>query len=414
MKKRLLFSIALLFIILLFFFSQNESPKINWNETYYAEGSNPLDTQIFHDQLNSIFKINSVTKIRSNFYEFHQKEHHIIQKHNQLYISIDDDFQIDESSEKKLLEFVGQGNIAFVSAHQFSNSLLKNLNVSHTQQLINNSTNSYITQIVKDRKFQFKPKQTNLYTYFKNTTDVIELGKINFNYTNNNSKDFTATNFIVVKYKNGLFYLHTLPDIFTNYHLKYLKSDQIISEILSRIPKKINQNDVSYTQHILINYKTKSDDELINDPLRFIKKNKELNAAWNLIIAGGILFILINIKRKQQITPTIKPLKNTSVEFIKTISSLYQDTNNHKDIIQHKIHYFLHEVNVKYNLKTDTLDENFIKKLSIKSNSEENNIRELINTINQLKNISFGSIELLIQLNDLIEKFHTNTDSWKN
>ena len=88
-------------------------------------------------------------------------------------------------------------------------------------------------------------------------------------------------------------------------------------------------------------------------PLRFILRNPPLRYAWYIFLVGFLVFIIFHAKRKQRIIPIIKPLENTSVEFVRSIGNLYLNEGDAKDMMQKKVTYFLNKV------RTDLPDRYF-------------------------------------------------------
>ena len=125
-----------------------------------------------------------------------------------------------------------------------------------------------------------------------------------------------------------------------------------------------------------------------------------------LILA--VLFVIFNAKRRQRVVKIIKPLENTTVAFVKTISNLYFETQDHKNIIEKKSTYFLARIRTQYNLDTSKLDDDFIARLSLKSGVKKEKVATLINYIVWLRNKRQYFESNLIQLNKHIEEFYSN------
>ena len=115
--------------------------------------------------------------------------------------------------------------------------------------------------------------------------------------------------------------------------------------------------------------------------------------------------MLFNARRKQRAIPVINPLKNTTVAFTQTISSLYLKEQDHKNLVDKKIAYFLEKVRTKYLLNTNNLHKDFILLLAAKSGNEIRNTKYLINTIITLSKKSECSEEELLVLHKMIETF---------
>jgi hypothetical protein len=116
--------------------------------------------------------------------------------------------------------------------------------------------------------------------------------------------------------------------------------------------------------------------------------------------------MLFNAKRRQRVIPITEPVKNTTVEFAKTIGNLYFIEQNHKDIAEKKIVYFLEKIRKEYYLETTVLDETFINRLHQKTSKEKVDIVKAITKINYIKNSSTLSEKDLVELNTLIEKLN--------
>ena len=104
---------------------------------------------------------------------------------------------------------------------------------------------------------------------------------------------------------------------------------------------------------------------------------------WFLMVSliGLLLFMIFNARRKQRPIPIIEPLKNSTVEFTQTIANLYLKEQDHKNLVDKKIAYFLEKVRSKYLLNTTNLNKDFIEKLAAKSGNDLQRTKYLINTI---------------------------------
>jgi hypothetical protein len=115
--------------------------------------------------------------------------------------------------------------------------------------------------------------------------------------------------------------------------------------------------------------------------------------------------MLFNARRKQRAIPIINPLENTTVAFTQTIASLYLKEEDHKNVADKKIAFFLEKVRTKYLLNTANLNKDFIQHLAAKSGNEIENTNYLINTIITLHKRSECSKEELLILHKMIENF---------
>jgi hypothetical protein len=112
------------------------------------------------------------------------------------------------------------------------------------------------------------------------------------------------------------------------------------------------------------------------------------------------------MKRRQRVIPVITPLRNTTLDFIKTVSSVYFNQKDNSSIASKKINYFLEFVRQRFYLQTQHLDENFIQQLSRKSGVEKANVDYLVQLVGEVNSGYAVSDKLLLTLNHQIENFY--------
>ena len=207
--------------------------------------------------------------------------------------------------------------------------------------------------------------------------------------------DSTRVNYIKVKYYDGEFLLHSQPTAFTNFHLLKGNHFEYAQKVLSYIPKN----------NIYWFIKNQDGQVISQSPMRYILNQPALKWAWYIFLLGTLIFMIFNAKRKQRIIPIKKPLPNTTVDFTKTIGNLYYQEGDHDNIINKKIVYFLEKIRNVYLIDTNKLDDEFIKKLHLKSGKDISDIQRAVFLINTHRKSPHSSIEEdLIQINKAIEK----------
>jgi hypothetical protein len=139
--------------------------------------------------------------------------------------------------------------------------------------------------------------------------------------------------------------------------------------------------------------------------LRFILSNPALKYAWWVFLGGLVLFIFFNVKRKQRIVPIIEPLKNTSADFVKSIGNLYMQEGDFHDMMAKKAQYFLNKVRLDLLIDTQNLDEEFAKKLQMKTGKSTEMINEAVILIKKAQD-PYASVmkEDLARMNSLLDE----------
>lgn len=395
--KTLIFFLVLVLALIIFADSNKKKP-INWSTTYGINDKIPFGLKVFNDESKGLFKNQTVEKFSETPYEYIGNEvfEQVIVDDDTTAIyanektgtvfSISDFYKFDERSTEELLYFVEEGNTVFISSTTMSDVLKDSLNFdimlrNHIETklkstLVNSTTNFELDKGASDYYFS---------KFDKKTTTI--LGNIH-------DEKYVLPNFVEVKHGEGKFLLHLQPIAFTNYYL--LKNNyKYIESVCSHIDSKN------------IYWSVDGVGSSISDsPLRFIFSQPALKWAWYLGLFGIIIFMLFNAKRRQRVIPITEPVKNTTVEFAKTIGNLYFIEKNHKDIAEKKIVYFLEKIRKEYYLETTVLDETFMNRLHQKTSKEKADIVKVINKINYIKNSSSLTEKDLVELNTLIEKLN--------
>ncbi len=385
--------LVLIFVAIIAIDSKRPKP-IDWTPTYSIKDKIPYGMYVFNKEISSLLKNQKIQKFNNTPYEFLESKYDYDTlvanyKVKGTILNISGISTIDDESIKELCYFVSRGNAAFISSKTIPNSLLDTLKLKMDSEYNYSGTikNWVANKKLGTKKYQLTEGIGNNYFSKIDTLTTTVLGY--------QTGDSARVNFIKVKYSNGAFYLHTQPVAFTNFHL--LKKDhyEYAEKVLSYIP---NGTVFWYT-------KDQNGAVISDSPMRYILSQPALKWAWYLFLIGMFLFMIFNAKRKQRIVPILKPLPNTTIDFTKTIGNLYYQEGDHDNIIDKKIIYFLEKIRNEYLIDTNHLDDDFVKKLHLKSGKSLVSIKNAIFLINNHRRSPHNSIEEdLIQINNAIEE----------
>ena len=115
------------------------------------------------------------------------------------------------------------------------------------------------------------------------------------------------------------------------------------------------------------------------------------------------------MKRRQRIIPVIEPLKNSTVDFVNVVGQVYYEQRDNRNIAEKKILFFLEYLRTRYYLKTTTLDKEFAGRLSHKTGIAFEFAQDLVGNLNYIGSQGPVNDHDLIQLNQLIEQFYTQS-----
>jgi len=419
--------------LLVFFFAMiiiiqmTKPEKINWNPTYEKNGTNPFDLKVFYEELPGFFNEENVRQVKNTPYEY--LEAHPVTKKTKVtsprsYLFVDHSIKIDKTSIDHLLHFVAKGNAVFMSAQNFPKKLedVLKFDISNHPDYVGLKPTLYFKnpQFKNDTLHINQPFNNNYIKEInKKTTSVLGYQRLD---------SFQEVNFVKIKHGKGNFYLHSQPLAFTNYFMLKDTSYRYAEIVLSHLPKPISiiRNDGTKTivfqqcercsrshetnkacGNIIVDaYIPPAKRELGRSPLRFIWSQPPLKWAFIMALISLLVFVIFNAKRRQRIVPIIKPLENTTVDFVQTIGNLYLEAQDYQNIIDKKITYFLTQIRNDYLLLTDKLNDKFVQDLAAKSGKKIEDVEALVRMINHLKATQASSeIELKI-LNKAIEEFY--------
>lgn len=372
--------IFIIVMIILALLEVNKKETVNWRKNFDIHEKSPFGLFVFNNEAKTLFK-NNLKRIELAPYEYYsrnQKDFHNI-------VVIEN--EIDGASWKKILDQVSKGSDAM-------------LMVSRMPKEVSDSIGYY------DSEISFEEENVLKLTDKKYQNDFIKLDKFpsgrGFSFIKPGvqvlgktveKRNTDQANFIKVKFGKGNIYIHSEPLFLTNYYL--LKPGNI----------KYAQDVFSYLQDRETLWFIKSTSKESRFFMRFILSNPALKYAWWVLLGGLVLFIFFNAKRKQRIVPVIEPLKNTSLEFVKSIGNLYLQEGDFHDMMAKKAQYFLNKVRMELLIDTQNLDDEFAKKLQLKTGKPMEMINEAIHLIKKAQDPYAGVMkEDLVRINKLLDE----------
>jgi hypothetical protein len=396
MDKTLKLYIAALIgvIILIVFIDMNKTIPTNWRPTYSLDTKNPLDLYVFNHEVDKIFPKGNLKRVTVTPFEYFRKN-----KENANFLIIN--LNVYDLTDSVLLDRVRQGSTLWISAenyiHFFTDTLKLNYSSVENDFTLKRTDSVKLTLSMsnwKNRYFYFHPV-LNSYSFVgmdKATTTILG--------TMETPDGECFPNFVRVKYGKGTIFLHNQPGVFSNVALlDESNSADYITHILSYIPQ--DKPLIWFVQGQTIHTGRPVNDTSLSVIFRY----PALRMTWLLFVYGMLLYVLFNTRRRQRIVPVVKPLKNTTVEFVQTIGNLYFQEGSTSNMLGKKIIYFLDRVRNTYYLETSRLDNDFAIKLQSKSGKDKELIDAILTSIRDFQKLRTAIQVDLINFNNLIEEF---------
>ena len=391
MKENKRFIFIFVVLLVLYVIAQLYEPKkFDWTPTLRNNDKNPFGAVIPYTELKQLFPGVAIQSHRIPAYNvLHNKG-----ETSSAYILLEPEFSPDKPDLEELLEYVKKGNTVFLSAFDFDEKFLDTLGLkmkAYSSLLNVDSTSvNFVNPALKATE-NYTFKRSTIDGYFdsiKKFDSSVVLG------INQNNKP----NFVKIKYGEGEFLIHAAPLCFSNYFILYGNNREYVAKALSYISPAIT------TLHWDEYYK--SGREGASTPLRFFLSNNFLKWALWLTVAALLIYVFFEIKRRQRIIPVIEPLRNTTLDFVETVSSVYYSQHDNNSIARKKTQFWFDHIRQRYYLSTNNTDDSFIQQLQRKSGVPAELIKIIINNIQRAEIQPKVTDDLLLALSSSIDEFY--------
>ena len=306
---------------------------------------------------------------------------------------IGENFALKDRELRDVIEKVEEGNTLFLSCEHMTQNVIDMLFDFYTMtyEYEPKTTVHVLDEITPFRNT--KEKSFSFNAVFQNDTitrewrvfDEITIIGEELQLITSIQKGGDYPNFIVFKRGKGKIFLHTTPESLLNYQL--LKNDGALHAkfILQAFPKDQNAYWLDFAQLTRSkeepNYDDFSDDKKDRDEsyLQFLFSNANLRIGMLLAFFGCILFLIFRSKRQRPVIPLKQKARNTSVEFSRTVASIFLSRQNPHGLLQLQkknfydliARYFFIDLN-------DTNSARAIESLSQKANVPVDEIQKLL------------------------------------
>lgn len=383
--KYISFLVALvgLYFLLLYFMPR----KFNWLVTLYQKDKDPFGTYIFKSLIDNSW-IEGINTTNKTLYELEEME-------DPNLLILCQNFELTPSETETLLGQVNDGKTTIISAHQMDTIFTDSIGVRINQLSFDFYFETLWEQDSLGLRFISAPFDTvksfwlpmQLFPqYFESfdprTTEVIAEN------TNGNPV------LLKIRFGDGYLLLSSTPMAFSNFSMLKADNHEFVSGILSLL----QSGPLYWTEYYQLGRMEAT------TPLRYVLSEPSLKWALYLLMLTILISMVFEVKRKQRIIPVVSPLKNETLDFVKTISRLYYQKKDHKDLaVKKMIHFTDH---LKQHLYVDINDEisKVISKVASKTGSDEKEVKLLFDQMNYISNASYISPKELKLLLDRIDE----------
>ncbi len=375
-------------------FLQYMQPKpINWKRTYFKADKIPFGCYAIFNLLQSNYA-KSVEVNKQTLYNLNEQN----QGTQQTLVMVNETINLSKLDVKSLFAFLQKGNTVLLSANDFCKELKDTLQLKTESNFAFTSDN--LDSLLKKSAFSIKyvqPKNNMLATYTYPTiageSYFTKIDTTLFSVCAINKKEKPVL--IEATIGKGKLLLSSTPDVFGNLFIVNHTNRFYTYTLLS----KVKNNFFIWDEH----YKTFNVQE--KGLFQFIFDHNSLYMAYCILILGLLFFMVFEMKRKQRAIPIIRPLQNSTLEFVDVISHVYFNSKNHKHIAEESIHYFYFDVRRKYNVNTTQQGAEFYTTIHKLSGIAFDEIKQLFLYCENIKQAPSLTQYDLLELNDRINNF---------
>lgn len=428
-QYRVVIAIVIFLFALLTLAERNRPHPINWKLSFAKDDKIPYGGYILYQMLPSLFGDKPIEVVKQPMYnqflimedsywkqenEKGEEQEKWGQEHTQEdtdsrgtgqqdkneleplssnYVFISQNFEPDEVDIEYLLPFVHNGNDVFIAAETFDEHLTDTLGIAIERLWSWGITGKDSFELflahekLKDPiTYSFPSKVCGNYFSRFDTAQSTILGLVD---------DDKHVNFIKTKYGQGNFYLHVSPLLFTNYCLASKTKADYAEKVFTHLPN----NQVFWDEYYKPGRKESA------TPLRYVLSVVQTRWAIYVGLLGIALFMLFEAKRRQRIIPIVTPLRNTTLEFAKTVGMLYFQRGDHRDLAEKKITHFFGYLRQRHLIKQVHFERDFYELLSQKTGIPISNVEALFRNIIAIRTSTDIDPKTLIQLNQQIDDF---------
>ena len=389
--------------------------NVSWAETYTETSKAPYGSFALFELLKTYFPNQKFVEIKKGI----EEELIVDESTKANYFFIGEAQYLDTSDVYKLLSFAEKGNNVMVISKTIPFDLMDKIYFKECNEHLWDEL-----KVVFDTTADVALLHPNLkkesyhYTFYRNNkeqgyfwhyVDSVYICDKPFSFVPLGTLNDTLTNFARVAFGDGYFYFHTNPLLFTNIHLvedygkdyasavlSHLQEGTIYWDSYSRVPEFVGKN-----QNTPGTVAAPS-----STPLKYILSQASLAWAWYLSLALAMLYLIFGAKRKQRRIPVLEENKNTSLEFISTIGSLYFIQNDHRKLSLQKLKLFHAFVRNRYHIPAKEMDDIFVERLATKSEVDKAIINRIALFQKNIYSSNFVSEKTLIDLHQIMDQFY--------
>lgn len=354
--------------------TQDPKKETNWEVQYTMDSKDPYGFYLFGEILPGLFPGAKVHYIPSNAHIFTASS----QRQKSVYVILAGSMAFSEEEMLQLDNWMYEGNDVVMITNDWDSTLVNALSLevvdpgdyfSRDKALLQ-KTDTVLTRKADGQKgiYTYQRRYFNIFNqYWKPDSSLSHVTEIAWNAEG-------KPNAVALQIGEGRLIMVTNFLACSNYFLLQQHNREYLSDIMGFVSTDIKNLYIAVDQN---KRSSRSDWDIL-------WQHKATRAAIILSALGLLVYVLFGLKRRQKIIPEVAPLTNDAASFVETIAGLYYKTHDNKNLAQKMIQHFFEHVRSGYQLNTNTLDEAFVEKLSMRSGIGQAETSYLVTQIRQV------------------------------
>ncbi len=414
--------LGLLLIAVVVWLVQQNNRRFSWRETYRIESKEPYGCFAIYQLLQDYTPAKSVQPLTDSVAGQLPLD---MLEGPANYVFIGEGMYMRTEDLDDLLAFVGTGHSAFISCKVLPYDLMFHLyynecayepwddiRVKADTSISLNFAHPAIAA-ERDYEYTFINAHEATATYWpyigKEYFCDLEEGLVPIGFMED-----SLINFAKVPYGEGTFYLHTTPQVFTNFFvvnpagreyasraLSHLNPGPIYWDKYSGVPDEMARRNNDIARNVEPERRLYSE-----SPLQFILEQPPLAWAWYLLVVLALIYMLFRTRRRQRVIPIVDPNRNTSLQFLQTIGWLYYQKSSHQQVAVQAIKLWRTHVWDRYGLQWRHDDEQCRQQLIARSGLDAGLIDAIAKDVRNIPRYT-GLVEgELVKFHRRLEQFY--------
>lgn len=329
---------------------------------------------------------------------------------NQLMFVLSPYFYPNTEEWSALVRWVRQGNYLVISAARFTQDVKEKLHVElsnfNEEVFAGNSVTmdrddslriSFARPPYPDTTSYFYPGRRldrSLVSLDSSFTEVLGVN------------DYHYANMVRITAGDGAVILQTAPMAFSNYFLLYGDNMRYFDNFWSALPPSVHITKGIWSQYFL--YKVQQDQRAAGfwDSILRLLHHPILGPAILALLLLLLVYVLLNLKRRQRIIPEKAPVTNESLEWVKTIGTMYYEKGDHRNLAVKMAQHFQEHIRTRYQTQLDPSEPSSVVRLASRAGVDEPLVRDIATNLRYVHDAPSLTADQLTEWYQLIEKFY--------